>query len=36
MARAPTMPDAEYETILRQLGEQGYDTSLIRRVPQRW
>ena len=36
MARAPTMPDAVYETILHQLGEQGYDTSLIRKVPQRW
>jgi len=36
MARTPTMPEAEYANIVRQLGEQGYDTSLIRRVPQRW
>lgn len=36
MARTSTMPDAVYDTIVRQLGEQGYDTSLIRKVPQRW
>jgi apolipoprotein D and lipocalin family protein len=36
MARTPTMPTAVYDTIVRQLGEQGYDTSLIRKVPQRW
>ena len=36
MARTPTMPDAEYARIVQLLGEQGYDTSLIRQVPQRW
>jgi apolipoprotein D and lipocalin family protein len=36
MARTPAMPDAAYEAIVRRLGEQGYDTSLIRKVPQRW
>jgi hypothetical protein len=30
------MPDADYDAIVRLLGEQGYDTGLIRRVPQRW
>jgi apolipoprotein D and lipocalin family protein len=36
MARTPTMPDAVYDAIVRRLGEQGYDTALIRKVPQRW
>jgi apolipoprotein D and lipocalin family protein len=36
MARTPTMPDANYDAIVRLLGELGYDTALIRRVPQRW
>jgi apolipoprotein D and lipocalin family protein len=36
MARTPKMPDADYDAIVRLLGEQGYDTTSIRRVPQRW
>jgi apolipoprotein D and lipocalin family protein len=36
MARQPTMPEADYREIVAFLGEQGYDTSLIQKVPQRW
>jgi apolipoprotein D and lipocalin family protein len=36
MARNPTMPAAEYARILVQLSAQGYDTTRIERVPQRW
>ena len=36
MARTPTLPDAEYEEIVNFVGDLGYDTSKIERVPQRW
>jgi len=36
MAREPAIPDADYRKIVAFLGEQGYDTSKIQRVPQRW
>jgi len=36
MARAPSIPEADYRHILAFLAEQGYDTSRIQRVPQRW
>ena len=36
MSRTPTMPPADYELILRQLANQGYDVARIRLVPQRW
>ena len=36
MAREPTIPDAGYRKIVAFLGEQGYDTSKIQKVPQRW
>ncbi|MCZ8131685.1 MAG: lipocalin family protein [Steroidobacteraceae bacterium] len=36
MAREPTMPEADYQRIVAYLGEQGYDVSKIRKVPQRW
>ena len=35
MARAPALPEAVYAGILRELSTQGYDTSLVRKVPQR-
>jgi hypothetical protein len=35
-AREPTIPDADYRKIVAFLGEQGYDTSKIQKVPQRW
>ncbi|WP_217351454.1 lipocalin family protein [Aquisalimonas sp. 2447] len=36
MAREPEMPEAEYQRIVAFLGERGYDTDAIQRVPQRW
>ncbi len=36
MAREPQIPDAAYEALVRFIGEQGYDTTRIQRVPQRW
>jgi apolipoprotein D and lipocalin family protein len=36
MARTPTIPEADYQQILTQLADQGYDTARIERVPQRW
>ena len=36
MARTAYIPQAEYDSILRLLAEQGYAVSRIRKVPQRW
>jgi len=36
MARRPQIPEAQYQALLRMLEEQGYDTTRIRKVPQRW
>jgi len=36
MARTPTLPEAEYEALVGLLRAQGYDVSLLRKVPQRW
>ncbi|MGB8325961.1 MAG: lipocalin family protein [Steroidobacteraceae bacterium] len=36
MARAPQIPESDYESMLRFVATQGYDTSRIRKVPQRW
>ncbi len=36
MARTPQIPASDYENILRFLTDQGYDLSLIRKVPQQW
>jgi apolipoprotein D and lipocalin family protein len=35
MARAPSMPDADYQRLSALLRSQGYDTTLLRKVPQR-
>jgi apolipoprotein D and lipocalin family protein len=35
MARAPRMPEADYERIVRDLDEAGYDTSRLVKVPHR-
>lgn len=35
MARTPTLPDAEYRRLVDFVGDQGYDLSKLRRVPQR-
>jgi apolipoprotein D and lipocalin family protein len=36
MARTPSIAEPDYQHILAILTEQGYDTSRIQRVPQRW
>ena len=36
MARTPTLPEAEYQALVGLLRAQGYDVSLLRKVPQRW
>lgn len=36
MARTPTIPDADYRELISLLTEEGYDTSLIQKVPQQW
>jgi apolipoprotein D and lipocalin family protein len=35
MARAPSIPDADYAAIIDFLAQQGYDVSKVRKVPQR-
>ena len=36
MARQPTIPEADYQRILELLAREGYDTTQIQKVPQRW
>jgi apolipoprotein D and lipocalin family protein len=36
MARQPTMPEADFQRLVDLLGREGYDTTKIQRVPQRW
>lgn len=36
MARTPQIPESDYQRLLKVLVDQGYDVSLVRRVPQRW
>jgi apolipoprotein D and lipocalin family protein len=36
MARSPTMLEDAYRGAVQRIAEAGYDTSLIRRVPQQW
>jgi apolipoprotein D and lipocalin family protein len=36
MAKQATIPDAEYEQIIRYLADQGYEVGNIQKVPQRW
>jgi apolipoprotein D and lipocalin family protein len=36
MARAPTIPDADYEKLVALVAAMGYDTAKLRKVPQRW
>jgi apolipoprotein D and lipocalin family protein len=35
MARSPTLPDSDYQRLSALLRDQGYDTMLLRKVPQR-
>jgi len=36
MARSPALSDADYARLARMVGELGYDTSKLVKVPQRW
>ena len=36
MARTPTIPDQDYETLAAKVAELGYDRTKLQRVPQRW
>ena len=36
MARTPTIPDEEYEELLNIVGDLGYNTADVQRVPQQW
>ena len=36
MARSPSIPDTDYKRLLDLLGREGYDISLIKKVPQQW
>ena len=36
MARTPSIPENEYESIVELIGAMGYDVSKLEKVPQRW
>ena len=36
MARTPTIPETDYQTLLRFLANEGYGINQIQRVPHRW
>jgi apolipoprotein D and lipocalin family protein len=36
MARTPAIPEEDFDRIVQLLEEQGYDTTKLERVPQRW
>lgn len=36
MARTPGIPEAEYDALVARIAAWGYDTRLLKRVPQRW
>jgi apolipoprotein D and lipocalin family protein len=36
MARTPEIPESTYRELVQLIGEMGYDTSLLQKVPQRW
>ncbi|MBT8137595.1 MAG: lipocalin family protein [Gammaproteobacteria bacterium] len=36
MARDPSLPANEYDDLVEMIGEMGYDTSELQRVPQQW
>ncbi|MCC6758665.1 MAG: lipocalin family protein [Candidatus Omnitrophica bacterium] len=35
-ARTPQIPEADYQSLLKMLSDQGYDVSKVRKVPQSW
>jgi len=36
MARSPQIPEADYQRIVAELADQGYDVTKLRKVPQSW
>lgn len=36
MARTPSIPEEDYQRLMRELASQGYDLTKVRKVPQRW
>ena len=36
MARTPHIPEGDYQRLVKELENQGYDISKLRKVPQRW
>ena len=36
MARTPDMPEADYQGLVKLVGDRGYDVTQIRKVPQQW
>ena len=36
MARTPQIPEADFQRLLKELSDQGYDLTKLRKVPQRW
>jgi len=36
MARSPEMAEADYQRLLKLVGERGYDVNQVRKVPQQW
>jgi apolipoprotein D and lipocalin family protein len=36
MARTPTIAEADYQRLLKIVGDQGYDVKQVQRVPQQW
>ena len=36
MARTPHIADADYQRLLQVVGAQGYNVSLVQKVPQLW
>ena len=36
MARTPAIPEADYQRLLKFVGEQGYDIKQVLKVPQQW
>jgi len=36
MARTPTIPDEDYQRLVALVASLGYDSTQLRRVPQRW
>lgn len=36
MARTPSIPEVDYQRLLKIVGDQGYDANKVQRVPQQW